>query len=161
MTISLHQLFESHKDELSLKLQGLRLPSDENKLFKIVYEYLNSVFDSNGDFRQSLTQSEDYILQAAISLLNAQKDMAETVKVTETNSLLSSEQKNEKDESFFSTENKSSAVFGKYSNVSSEASLIGAGVGAVAGKLVFGGWGGCFWSIGRYCHCDICRFIKK
>lgn len=142
MTISLHQLFESHKDELSLKLQGLRLPSDENKLFKIVYEYLNSVFDSNGNFRQSLTQSEDYILQAAISLLNAQKDMAETVKVTETNSLLSSEQKNEKDESFFSTENKSSAVFGKYSNVSSEASLIGAGVGAVAGKLVFGGWGG-------------------
>ena len=99
MTVALHQLFESHKDELSLKLKGLRLPSDENQLFRIVYDYLNSVFDSNGDFRQSLTLSEDYILQAAISLLNAQRDMAESIKNVETNNPLFNEPKIETNES--------------------------------------------------------------
>lgn len=147
MTVSLYQLFESHKDELSLKLKGLRLPSDENKLFKIVYDYLNSVFDSNGDFRQSLTLSEDYILQAAISLLNAQKDMAESIKNVETNNPLFNESKIETNESSIHSEDKSSATFGKYASVSSEASLIGAGVGAVAGKLVLGGWGAVFGAL--------------
>lgn len=142
MTVSLHQLFESHKDELSLKLKGLGLPSDENKLFKIVYDYLNSVFDSNGDFRQSLTQSEDYILQAAISLLNAQRDMAESI-----NNRLFNEPKIEINESSIQSEGKPSATFGKYANVRSEASLIGAGVGAVAGKLVLGGWGAVFGAL--------------
>ena len=147
MTVALHQLFESHKDELSLKLKGLRLPSDENQLFRIVYDYLNSVFDSNGDFRQSLTLSEDYILQAAISLLNAQRDMAESIKNVETNNPLFNEPKIETNESSIQSKDKSSATFGKYANVSSEASLIGAGVGAVAGKLVLGGWGAVFGAL--------------
>ena len=35
--------------------------------------YLKKLFDSDGEFRLMLTQSEDYILQSALSLLNAQQ----------------------------------------------------------------------------------------
>lgn len=37
------------------------------------------MFDNESDFRQSLTQSEDYILQAALSLLNAQQSITKEV----------------------------------------------------------------------------------
>lgn len=140
-------MFESHKDELSAKLSGLCLPSDETKVFKIIYDYLQSVFDADGEFRQSLTQSEDYILQAAISLLNAQKEMAESIIASEADISYSYAQEAEDDKSVSSDEQNSDIPFAKYSNVSSKASLIGAGVGAVAGKLVLGGWGSVFGAL--------------
>ena len=73
--MTLTELFESRKEELAKKLDNLSLPQDATKVQTIVADYLNQLFDSNGNFRQNLTQSEDYILQAAMSLLNAQQSM--------------------------------------------------------------------------------------
>lgn len=70
---SLTSIFESNQSVLKERLQGLKLPSDSSKIQTIINDYLNEMFDNESDFRQSLTQSEDYILQAALSLLNAQQ----------------------------------------------------------------------------------------
>ena len=64
---TLKELFESRKEELSEKLKSLSLSKDSSKIQSIVTDYLNELFDSDGEFRQNLTQSEDYVLQAAIS----------------------------------------------------------------------------------------------
>lgn len=74
--LTLKDLFESGKAELASKLQSFSLPRDAKKVQSTVSDYLNVLFDSEGDFRQNLTQSEDYILQAALTLLNAQQAMA-------------------------------------------------------------------------------------
>lgn len=72
---SLKQLFESQRDVLAQRLDGMKLPKDAEKAQAVVSNYLNELFDGDGEFRQNLTQSEDYILQAAMSLLNAQQSM--------------------------------------------------------------------------------------
>jgi hypothetical protein len=75
MKQTLRTLFDSHKDELSKKLEDLSLPKDASLVQRTVTDYLNGLFDSDGEFRLHLTQSEDYMLQAAMSLLNAQQAM--------------------------------------------------------------------------------------
>lgn len=77
--ISLVSIFEANKTILAADLQGLKLPQDAQRVQKTVSEYLDKMFDGEGDFRQQLTQSEDYILQAALSLLNAQQDIAKQI----------------------------------------------------------------------------------
>lgn len=72
---TLTTIFESNKSVLKERLEGLSLPSDASKIQKIINDYLNEMFNNEGEFRQSLTQAEDYILQAALSLLNAQQTM--------------------------------------------------------------------------------------
>lgn len=74
--VFLKSIFEANKNELVAKLTGLMLPQDSMTVQKIVSDYLKKMFDGEGDYRQNLTQSEDYILQAALSLLNAQQEMA-------------------------------------------------------------------------------------
>ncbi len=64
---------------LGTKLQGLKLPSDSSCIQGIINDYLNEMFNNEGDFRQGLTQSEDYILQAALSLLNAQQSITKEI----------------------------------------------------------------------------------
>ena len=68
---TLTAIFESNKSILKERLEGLILPSDASKIQKIINDYLNEMFNNEGEFRQNLTQSEDYILQATLSLLNA------------------------------------------------------------------------------------------
>lgn len=72
---TLKQLFESQQDALAQNLAGLFLPKDAKKVQEIIATHMAGLFDRNGEFRQNLTQSEDYILQAALSLLNAQQSM--------------------------------------------------------------------------------------
>lgn len=72
---TLTTIFESNKSVLEERLEGLSLPSDASKIQKIINDYLNEMFNNEGEFRQGLTQAEDYILQAALSLLNAQQSM--------------------------------------------------------------------------------------
>ena len=45
------------------KLTGLALPKDAKKVQEIVSQFLGNLFESDGVYRQNLTQSEDYILQ--------------------------------------------------------------------------------------------------
>lgn len=72
---TLASMFEVNKQALVKELTGLSLPKDANKVQSLVADYFNTLFAQNGEFRQSLSLSEDYILQAALSLLNAQQAM--------------------------------------------------------------------------------------
>ena len=68
-------MFEANKQALETELTGLTLPQDAKKIQEIVSTYFDSLLNQNGEYRQNLSQSEDYILQAALSLLNAQQEM--------------------------------------------------------------------------------------
>ena len=70
--VTLKSIFASSKNDLLQELTGLSLPKDSHLIQTIVADYLNSLFESEGAYRQHLTQSEDYILQAAMSLHNSQ-----------------------------------------------------------------------------------------
>ena len=140
MKVSLQEMFESRKEQLSAKLAGMSLPKDADSVYRAVYDYLNEVFDADGDFRQNLTQSEDYILQAAISLLNAQKEMAISMKPTEEPEL-------KEDEEPTTSDPEDKSFLSKFTDPASAASLIGSGAGAIAGKMIFGGWGAVFGAL--------------
>ena len=74
--VSLHALFEQNKKRLHDALAGLTIPKDAQKVQHVISEHLSSLLLEDGDFRQHLTQSEDYILQAAMTLLSAQQLIA-------------------------------------------------------------------------------------
>lgn len=84
MTISLKSIFVENKTQLTESLKGLSLPKDAQKIQEIVSDFLGNLFENNGDYRQSLTESEDYILQAALRLLQSQQSITnEIVRVAE------------------------------------------------------------------------------
>lgn len=146
--VTLKSLFESNKGELQQKLSGLKLPQNANKIQQVIAEYLNELCDSNGEFRQNLTQSEDYILQAAMSLLNAQLEMCNVLSKQGLNAM-----KNEsKAESSASSESEASPSDEKKQNIlnikmTSTEAMIGSAGGALVGNLVFNGWGAVFGAI--------------
>ena len=72
-------MFDSSKQALEKELTGLVLPKDAEKIQQIVCKFLNSMFENDGEYRQQLTQAEDYILQAALGLLNAQHNIAKEI----------------------------------------------------------------------------------
>ena len=72
-THTLASMFEANKQALEKELVGLILPENANKIHNVVSKYLNSMFENDGVYRQHLTQAEDYILQAALGLLNAHR----------------------------------------------------------------------------------------
>lgn len=73
--VSLQNLFTGKEEQLKQSLSGLSIPQDNHKIQAIIYETISSLFIEDGEFRQNLTLSEDYILQAAISLLNVQQEI--------------------------------------------------------------------------------------
>lgn len=135
---SLRALFDSRSNELKETLEGLSLPEDSSKVQGVVQQYLAQLFDGDGDFRMSLTQSEDYILQAAMSLLNAQQAMA-----------------TELSKEAFVRKPQSNATLSEQSNDSglnlkkeTIPYTIGAtAAGGVVGGLILGTWGAVFGSI--------------
>lgn len=159
--VSLKTLFESNKGELEQKLAGLRLPQDANKVQQTIAEYLNGLFDSDGDFRQNLTQSEDYILQAAMSLLNAQQEMSNALikqgmesvkKETGKESFPFSESHSfSKTENVLSSENEGVPESSKQGllniKMTSAQALIGSTGGALVGQVLLNGWGAVFGAI--------------
>ncbi len=137
-TKSLKQLFESRKEDLARQLEGLSLPKENKKVQNIVSSYLNALFDSNGEFRQSLTQSEDYILQAAMSLLNAQQSMVGEFakeKIDPDSNTVKTEIKEEDISSLKMKKQQAPLVVG------------GTAVGGTAGALLLGSWGAVFGAI--------------
>lgn len=135
---NLASIFSERKDELVQRLAGLSLPKDSLEVQKIVSDYLNELFENNGTYRQSLTKSEDYILQAAMSLLTAQQSIAtelSTEKIafsyTDTSSVDTSSCQ-------------ASAVLKKEQHPL----VLGAtAIGGAAGALVLGTWGAVFGAI--------------
>lgn len=139
---TLKGLFESHKDELANKLANLTLPKDAVLIQQTVTVYLNELFDSEGDFRQNLTQSEDYILQAAMSLLNAQQSMlGEFTKASVAKNAGS--QEDSKAKTGYETLNTTDGVKKQeYPYV-----IGGSAVGGAAGAILIGSWGAVFGAI--------------
>ena len=56
-------------------MEPLSLPRDAKKVQDIVARHLNKLLDSSGEYRQALTQSEEFILVSALNLLNSQQEM--------------------------------------------------------------------------------------
>ena len=140
---TLKALFESRRDELSQKLANLSLPKDAALVQQIVSNYLNDLFDSEGDYRQNLTQSEDYILQAAMSLLNAQQSMASEFAKNNTIRITDGQHQEEQLNAKFKTLSETAMLKPQeYPYV-----IGGSAVGGVAGALLLGSWGAVFGAI--------------
>lgn len=137
-TVTLKSIFESNKEELSSKLAKLSLPKDSELIQQTVTDYLGNLFENEGSYRQNLTQSEDYILQAAMSFLNAQQAM-----VSEFASINKNSVEKDKPEQIHVNETPPS------NSMKKEAPLIigGTSVGGVAGALWLGSWGAVFGAI--------------
>lgn len=144
--LSLKTLFDSKKSELEQELEGLALPKDNKKIQLIISEYLATLFDSEGEFRQSLTQSEDYILQGTLSLLSAQQEMSNAFlgQSIQFKTVASGPKEEQSEE-----EKESSNSFLDYldNKVSAKQAGIGTAAGALIGKFAFGGWGAVFGAI--------------
>lgn len=140
---TLKALFESRRDELSQKLANLSLPKDAALVQQIVSNYLNDLFDSEGDYRQNLTQSEDYILQAAMSLLNAQQSMVSEFAKSNTIRFTDGQHQEEQLNAKFKTLSETAMLKPQeYPYV-----IGGSAVGGVAGALLLGSWGAVFGAI--------------
>ena len=136
MKPTLYSLFITSKDELTSQLEGLTLPSGTQEAQSCVVKYFNKIFDADGDFRQNLTQSEDYILQAALSMLTMQQSMIGTLIPTYDNRSMLSD-----DASKSTRLDSSKAVTGQL------LPLGGSALGGTTGALLFGTWGAVFGAI--------------
>lgn len=132
---SLKTAFESVRPELEAKLSSMTLSKDSVKIQQTIIEYLNRLLDENGEYRQNLTMSEDYVLQAAISLLNAQQAMAGEFA---NNIRPASPMSISMNESAKSTGLKSEQC---------PIALGGTAVGGAAGAMLLGKWGAVFGAI--------------
>lgn len=135
--LTLKSLFESGKTDLTEQLKQLSLPRDAQKVQTIVTEHLNKLFDSEGEYRQHLTQSEDYILQAAMSLLNAQQAMAGefAAKSYAPSPTPKTEPKNDMEKAAGLRKEQYPIAIG------------GSAIGGATGALLFGTWGAVFGAI--------------
>ena len=145
---TLASMFESNRQALEEALEGLALPKDASTIQSVVSEYFDELFNQNGEYRQNLSQAEDYILQAALSLLNAQQEMgkklSEKVVLVTPKALDNEESKQEKEQTL------GQKPIERFLNqqVDAKKTLIGAGGGALLGKVVLGtGWGAVFGAI--------------
>lgn len=139
---SLLSIFNETKNELASVLSGFTLPKDAQEVQTQISTYLSKVCNEESEYRQNLTQSEDYILQAALSMLNAQRDMVSALssypKIENTvrsNEYLSTSTPKSTTDSFINTP------------IPAANALLGGGGGALVGKFVFGGWGAVFGAI--------------
>ena len=136
--ITLVSLFDKNRTLLEKELQGLMLPDDADKVQNIISNYLNTLFESDGEFRQQLTLSEDYILQAALSLLNAQQEIAMTlIEKKPVDNLM------QKTSLMTTAQNKKTAFSADILNspVKGINALVASSGGALIGNVLLGGWG--------------------
>ena len=136
MKPTLYSLFITSKDELISQLEGLTLPSGAQEAQSCVVKYFNKIFDTDGDFRQNLTQSEDYILQAALSMLTMQQSMMSELTATYGNC------------SMLSVQNPEPICCGQRKVfIDNLFPLGGSAIGGTAGALLVGTWGAVFGAI--------------
>lgn len=133
---SLVELFKTNKQELKEKLAGLCLPHDSKKVQEVVNAYFEEILDREGLFRQHLTQSEEHILNAAMSLLNAQQLMYGDIIQQGIKESESAEYHSERDDFITTEESKKSIVEG--AGIGLGASALGVGAYAL-GVSVYGG----------------------
>lgn len=147
-TRTLSAIFESGRAELAQKLKDCSLPKDAQVVQTIVSEYFNTILDSEGEYRQSLTQSEDYILHAALQLLQAQQNITSKFAAS------------------LSVSTPTATPTNQTSNTSNGYKpIIGAGIGAIAGG-VLGTWAAVCGAIAGtavviYCSNKQCKSAKS
>ena len=132
-TVSLQSLFTGKEEQLKQALSGLSIPQDNQKIQSIIVETIGSLFTEDGEYRQNLTQSEDYILQAALALLNVQQEI--------TRSLAKDITPTTKPASTSATSHKEELI------IRPSITLSGTLIGGAAGGLIFGTWGAVIGSI--------------
>lgn len=140
-TISLETLFTDSEQQLREKLSNLTVPKDTEKIQSIISEHFSNLLIEEGDFRQNLTQSEDYILQAVMAILNAHQARYTCLPKTEieaepSEETIDAESEDKPKESEAAHDKK---IGQKPINLAS--SSVAAGVGALAGGALAGTWG--------------------
>lgn len=140
-TVSLETLFVDSEQQLREKLSNLTVPKDTERIQSIISEHFSNLLVEEGDFRQNLTQSEDYILQAVMAILNAHQARYTCLPKTEvktepTEDSIGAGHKNKIDENGATHDEK---IGQKTINIAS--SSVAAGVGALAGGVLAGTWG--------------------
>ena len=97
-THTLASMFEVNKQALEKELIGLTLPKDAGEIQNRISKYLNSLFENDGEFRQHLTQAENYIINDVVDLLNVQQEIINELisKNHPTHSSVNVKSKNEK-----------------------------------------------------------------
>lgn len=126
-TLTLKSIFESNKEELSSKLEKLSLPKDSELVQKTVADFLGHLFENEGLYRQNLTESEDYLLQSILRLLQAQQEIATS---------FAKSTKKENSQATNSPQKQEGEPLNPY------VAVAGAGVGALAGGLI-----GTWWAV--------------
>lgn len=139
---TLVSLFNKDKETLEKQLAGLVLPKDAERMQEKIAEFLNSLLENNGDFRRSLTQSEDYILQAALSLLVAQQEIAKAVIKDNTMQKSIELEKTKFRKANTHPLNELASI-----RITGEKALIASAGGSLIGSAILGGWGAVVGSI--------------
>ena len=116
--ISLKEYFCSGKEELENSLSGLSLPKDSKKIQIIVSDYFSNLFENDGAYRRSLTESEDYLLISVIQVLKSQQSIIEEIAAISKPTSLENERNSNQKES-----------------INPYIALVGTGVGALVGSL--------------------------
>lgn len=125
--MTLTEIFKKNEVSLRDQLADLSLPKDAKKVHQIVADFLNNLFENDGDYRQSLTQSEDYILQAAIQLMQTQHSI--------TSEMLNQISKIEAPK-HRQSQTEHNKKFNPASNTTPYAPISGTALGAAAGALL-------------------------
>lgn len=140
--ITLVSLFRKDKETLEKQLKGFVLPKDAERIQEIIAVHLNRLLENNSDFRQSLTKSEDFILQAALSLLSAQQEIAKAVVIENAMHKSFEFEKN----NFKKPTAKPLMEFANV-NIKAENALVASAGGSLIGGAILGGWGAVIGSI--------------
>lgn len=77
--LTLKEIFLNGKQDLVSSLSGLTLPKDSKKVQKIVSDFFSKLFENDAPYRQSLTESEDYLLMSALQVLKSQQNIIEEI----------------------------------------------------------------------------------
>lgn len=135
-TNSLQSTFTAGKEELATQLKKYKLPKDAEKIQRVVDTYLNKILGRECQFRQNLTESEDYILLSALQILKSQQEITFEISKSFTKSFSGNSSNNGKD----------SNVMKKSTHINPYVTLAGTGVGAIVGGLA-GSWGAAIGAI--------------
>lgn len=138
--VSLESLFVNNQQTLKDALQGLTIPKDADKIQTVISNFLSQLLLDDGEFRQNLTQSEDYVLESALSILTAQQEIYAEL----SRNINTCEKKVRKLPTKQELDNQKSRP---YSTTDTLFSLTGAASGSLAGKIILGGWGAVFGAI--------------
>ena len=122
--ITLEKLFLDGRQKLVEELAGLMVPRDNERIKDTISNHFSALLEEGAEFRQHLTVSEDYILQAVLAVLNAQQAAYTCLPTSE-----------------LSEKERSGAQTKDPRVVNVAAASVAAGVGALAGGALIGTWG--------------------